>query len=101
MSQGFLEEMGYFYYSVNNVIFFVGISQCVKKLPPTEPIRFQIDNDVVKIIECRLSSNMVRRKDRERVLAISHYQSLSFYLYDIIDGNLVLEDLRHSIDLPG
>jgi len=52
-------------------------------------------------MECRLSSSLVGRNDRNRVLIISHYQSVSFYLYHITDGRLCFEDLHQSVSLPG
>jgi hypothetical protein len=101
VSQGFLPECCHFYYSINEVIYFINLSQCSKIQQPAPLVRVQLSEKVTKVMECRLSSNLLSNSERDRVLVVSHYESLAFYLYHIEDGKIFLDDLHQSINMPG
>jgi hypothetical protein len=88
VSQGFLPECCHFYYSINEVIYFINLSQCSKIQQPAPLVRVQLSEKVTKVMECRLSSNLLSNSERDRVLVVSHYESLAFYLYNIEDYQL-------------
>lgn len=101
VSQGILLELGFYYISINRAIFFIGVNPCLKRQLPSSPERFEARNDVISISECKASSTLLLRGNREKMLVVSHYESISLYLSQITDGKISIEELYLSVHLPG